>query len=702
FSFDPSSIPIPSAPTPSPLPGSSDQQSAWANAAAALQRVTPVPAPKPAPAPIAPLSATPFPWLMQQYASGLANAAANSYPQQTANAYGAGAGNWNPNGPAKPQNAGWNPQNQLKNQFNQQRQQWGQQQSWQQQQQQSQQQNQGMSWKPQQQQQPFKGFAMKQPMGGRLPHLQNSFVKQGGGPLDSGTQVCDKAPQFGNVPDNVRSYMERSLAAAPAADHEKVMKYLEARLRPILQAGTARFTNWDKEPLPHTKNYEVNKTWTPLTKNAPLTNPLASPEKKHTWAAPPKGAENRRRRRESSPSPPASERANEAKRGWYEDREARSPSIEITGESKVGAGTTRGSGRGRDSVEMEKGCLGNGVDSRSVGWGRIREKARLQFISKKEKAKLMQKDKAQKKAEKANKKKDKKNLHFDYVDPHQDWRKQDRMRRFAQDVIVAAPAVPYRPSRNHIVIGTSTEIEKKYFRLTAAPDPATVRPLHILKKSLEFMKEKYRKQCEYRYMCDQFRSIRQDLTVQRIRNSFTVEVYEIHARIALENSDREEFNKCQSQLKVLYEELGEKDCPNAPEFTAYRLLYSIAMANSKDVTTILCSLTPEMRATACVEYALRVRHKLTMGDQVGFFKLYESKAPLMCAYLLDMFVERERIAALNVFVKAYRPSLPVSLVAKWLAMDDDEFVEWMKEKKFAILRVGGELDCKTLSAVTLA
>lgn len=64
--------------------------------------------------------------------------------------------------------------------------------------------------------------------------------------------------------------------------------------------------------------------------------------------------------------------------------------------------------------------------------------------------------------------------------------------------------------------------------------------------------------------------------------------------------------------------LQVSDCPNAPEFTAYRLLYSIAMSNSKDVTTILRSLTPAMREEKCVAYALKVRNKLTMGDQVCY------------------------------------------------------------------------------------
>lgn len=38
-------------------------------------------------------------------------------------------------------------------------------------------------------------------------------------------------------------------------------------------------------------------------------------------------------------------------------------------------------------------------------------------------------------------------------------------------------------SKLHI-IGTCTEIEKQFFRLTAAPDPATVRPLPVLRKAL--------------------------------------------------------------------------------------------------------------------------------------------------------------------------------------------------------------------------
>jgi hypothetical protein len=84
------------------------------------------------------------------------------------------------------------------------------------------------------------------------------------------------------------------------------------------------------------------------------------------------------------------------------------------------------------------------------------------------------------------------------------------------------------------LIGRCMSLEKKYFRLTAAPDPDNVRPLHVLEKTLELLKKKWREEQNYSYICDQFKSLRQDLTVQHIKSNFTVLVYEIHARIALE------------------------------------------------------------------------------------------------------------------------------------------------------------------------
>ena len=102
----------------------------------------------------------------------------------------------------------------------------------------------------------------------------------------------------------------------------------------------------------------------------------------------------------------------------------------------------------------------------------------------------------------------------------------------------------------HTIVGTSTALEKPYLRLTTVrrpqrfelsaqvPDPATIRPLPVLRQTLAMLKRRWREEGNYAYICDQFKSLRQDLTVQRIKNEDTVMVYEIHARIALEKVRR--------------------------------------------------------------------------------------------------------------------------------------------------------------------
>lgn len=204
----------------------------------------------------------------------------------------------------------------------------------------------------------------------------------------------------------------------------------------------------------------------------------------------------------------------------------------------------------------------------------------------------------------------------------------------------AAPPEPKEPLGP--VVGRSQKLEKNYFRLTSAPNPDDVRPLPILKQTLELLKKKWRETSKYGYINDQFKSLRQDLTVQHIKNDFTTTVYEIHARIALEQGDLGEYNQCQTQLKALHRQnLGG----HPVEFKAYRILYYIHTCSRAEMNDVLSELTPADKKSTAVKHALAVRSALALGNYHQFFKLYLDP-PNMGAYLMDKFIERERLAAL--------------------------------------------------------
>ncbi|KAF2275616.1 uncharacterized protein EI97DRAFT_474943 [Westerdykella ornata] len=254
---------------------------------------------------------------------------------------------------------------------------------------------------------------------------------------------------------------------------------------------------------------------------------------------------------------------------------------------------------------------------------------------------------------------------------------EKRKQRFNTGKSGTAVNPPWRQSRKDEdevsmvpIVGTNMSLEKSYFRLTAPPKPETVRPQHVLEKTLDMLRKKWKSEKNYNYICNQFKSLRQDLTVQHIKNSFTVRVYETHARIALEKGDLGEYNQCQTQLKGLYAQ-GLGGHPG--EFLAYRILYFVYTCNKTDMNDLLAELTIADKSKAEVKHALDVRSSLAVGNYHKFFRLYLD-APNMGAYLMDMFIERERLHALANISRGYI-SVPLRFVTDELGFENDKECE---------------------------
>jgi hypothetical protein len=72
------------------------------------------------------------------------------------------------------------------------------------------------------------------------------------------------------------------------------------------------------------------------------------------------------------------------------------------------------------------------------------------------------------------------------------------------------------------------------------------------------------------------------------------------------------------------------------------------------MAALLAQLTPSEKSDPGVHHALQVHAALATSNYVRFFRLFNN-APNMSGYILDHFVERERMSALTIMSKAYVP-----------------------------------------------
>ena len=298
------------------------------------------------------------------------------------------------------------------------------------------------------------------------------------------------------------------------------------------------------------------------------------------------------------------------------------------------------------------------------------------------------------------------------------------------------------------LVGTCQDLEKSYFRLTTFPKPETVRPQPVLVKSLAHIKSRFIQTEDFDWANEQLKSVRQDITVQRLRNKFVLEVYETHARILLEHGDLDEFHQCQTMIRNLttgcssgdedVEELDGNDdndvhdseqlatddgrlphlkqCEDASdEFRAYGLLYALVHHSWSELSRVLNYAIDSVSSPTCanaqdgeVHRGAAFRHAISVvkavmhNDYQGFFKLYES-APHLSAYLMDFLVRRVRDSAYERIVVSYRPTMSVEHFREALFFQDlEETRRFLRKNAAVFVRENGEppfwVDCKASTA----
>ncbi|KAF2834196.1 hypothetical protein M501DRAFT_1020980 [Patellaria atrata CBS 101060] len=217
------------------------------------------------------------------------------------------------------------------------------------------------------------------------------------------------------------------------------------------------------------------------------------------------------------------------------------------------------------------------------------------------------------------------------------------------------------------IVGRCMQWEKSYFRLTDVANPKSVRPLPILREA--FKQLKLRDDRDYGYLADQYKSIRQDLNVQNIKNEFTLEIYEYNTCLALQHDDLGEYNQCAAQLPALYSKFPG---PRKIEFISYRILYLVYTLNLHEVCDLINELTQEELSSWPVQHALavwRVAHNPIYdgsGNYRDLFILYRFRPAHLQVRLMDMFLERERLLATEKICKSFRPEVPITFLAKVL------------------------------------
>lgn len=254
------------------------------------------------------------------------------------------------------------------------------------------------------------------------------------------------------------------------------------------------------------------------------------------------------------------------------------------------------------------------------------------------------------------------------------------------------------------MVGTCRDIVRSYVRPSSEPTAASVRPERILREAfrrclagLSSSSSSSRTTTttssaaaaegtsvaqSLRIASDQLMSIRQDLTIQGIQNSFAATVYEYHARVCIEAAQLPELGQCLNQLKPLHQHgfTGDRargtaplyevveppvDCTSIVEAVALRIAYrGLTSRFEDDIAMEVASVPEALVAHPYIQFAMKAVQM--QHNAIAYMNLAQHAPCAYFASLLHLFVPKLRVEWLRSVVMGFQDIVPTRALALWL------------------------------------
>eukprot|EP00808_Paulinella_micropora_P007297 g13494.t1 len=505
--------------------------------------------------------------------------------------------------------------------------------------------------------------------GGTAPGNAHTTTNNSSSSSNNNNNSNSKSNWAMSYPPDLIKFVEDSLSAARGSMRQEVEAWLKKRIERAHHRGELLDTDWASEPLAHIAVQQEKQA----RRSKASSSPKGEEDETPWWLGGTGGLQG------LDPAKPSKSSSSSKRK--------KRPSS--TG---GGTGDTGCAQSGLSSPRAAAGGTGGGWSGQPPDGPKVKKKSKQAAAAEAAAAALS-------------------GMEVDHNELH---RRGSRMHRFKDSLgkVHEAPQHVYRFGKDAHdqeeldweslkIVGTSTSLEKKYLRITTAPDPSTVRPVPVLRKTLAMLKEKWEQAPgqNYKYLGEQFKSLRQDLTVQNVRTNFTVDAYETHARVCLTMGDFSEYNQCQTQLKTFYDESAAFRT-HVEEFLVYRVLYCLMVGKTPPLVKLLRDLSIADRKRPPVAYVLRIREALALKNYHAFFHLYPD-TPYMGKCFLDVMLPSLRVRALETMCYSYKPKIPLDFLTTELRMEDVEACREFVLACGGVLTPNGEaLDTKTTKHVS--